>query len=302
MSRLQRHESFTPRQLAAIRRIIDNRVATERAAFRAVSGDSIRNLRLAKTVSRDGSYPSTGNTFAIRFVDCGFSAVSPGTSSLSCSERTAEGDTSDADDVIAREINGQYVAEGTYVAALWQRGVQGSPSNYGEWWIRLKEAPPPWDPPPCTVCTSDADTVTVTISGATDSLCNRCNENLNGTFVLSRVFSNACLWTYTNYNHNCYLHGSGFITYGSLFIQAASQQLYPSSNKGWRVSIGYGVTWWPGGFPPTTYSQNAIYQWNSGSSSAFDCTATRNLSLHSYVPDPVTDPCANLDSLTVTVN
>jgi hypothetical protein len=131
---------------------------------------------------------------------------------------------------------------------------------------------------------------------------NLCSEFLNGTFILSRVNHNACLWTFTNHNHNCHLHGSGFITYCSLFIQAASQQLYPSSNKGWRVSIGYGVTWCPGGFPPPTYSQNAIYQWNSGSSSAFDCTATRSLSLYSYVPDPVTDPCANLNSLTVTVN
>jgi len=137
MSLPQINEPFTPRQVAAIRRIIDRRVTSERAAFRATVGDRIRNLRLARTVSRGGTYPTSGNTFAIRFIDCGFTPVAPGTSTMTCSDRTAEGNTDDADDVIAREINGEYVEEGTYVVALWQRGVEGDPAGYGEWWIRL---------------------------------------------------------------------------------------------------------------------------------------------------------------------
>lgn len=158
------------------------------------------------------------------------------------------------------------------------------------------------DPPPCTACTADASTVTLTISGATDSTCNQCNEFFNGTYILSRKLTNACLWTYTNYNHVCWSSGGGIVYYGQLYIQAAAQQLFPSSAKGWNVGIIYAVTWFPAGYPWPTYTQNLIYRWNSGSSSPFDCTATRSLSLHSYVPDPVAQPCANLDSLTITIN
>lgn len=128
-------DPFTERQLMAITRIVNaeiNRIATPGRLARA---EHIRDVRLAKTVSRDGSYPATGNTFAIRFVDCGFTPVEPGSSTMSCSDRTDEGDTDDADDVIAREVNGEYVEEGTYVFALWQRGVEGAPDDYGEWWI-----------------------------------------------------------------------------------------------------------------------------------------------------------------------
>ncbi len=128
-------DPFTERQLQAIVRIVNAEIARIATPGRLARADNVRDVRLAKTVSRDGTYPATGNTFAIRFVDCGFTSVAPGSSTMSCTERTTEDDANNADDVIAREINGEYVEEGTYVFALWQRGVQGSPSNYGEWWI-----------------------------------------------------------------------------------------------------------------------------------------------------------------------
>ena len=131
-------DPLSPRQLQIVQRLIQQRSATELSRLRLGRGEHIRNLRLAQTVQRDGSYPATGDTFAIRFLDCGFSPRSPGSSTQDCQDRTAEGDTDGADDVIAREINGQYVPEGTYVAALWQRGLEGDPEEYGEWWIRLK--------------------------------------------------------------------------------------------------------------------------------------------------------------------
>lgn len=128
-------DPFTERQLQAIARIVNAEIARIATSGRLARGDNVRDARLAKTVARDGTYPSAGNTFAIRFVDCGFTPVAPGSTTMSCADRTTEDDTNDADDVIAREINGQYVEQGKYVFALWQRGVAGDPDNYGEWWI-----------------------------------------------------------------------------------------------------------------------------------------------------------------------
>lgn len=128
-------DPFTERQLQAIARIVNAEVARIATPGRLARADSVRNARLARTVSRDGTYPTTGDTFAIRFIDCGFTPVEPGSSTISCVDRTTEDDTNDADDVIAREINGEYVEEGTYVFAYWQRGVEGDPADYGEWWI-----------------------------------------------------------------------------------------------------------------------------------------------------------------------
>jgi hypothetical protein len=128
-------DPFTERQMQAIASLVDAEINRISTAGRLARGENVRNVRLAKTVSRDGSYPTSGDTFAVRFVDCGFTPVEPGSSTMTCSDRTEEGDTDDADDVIAREINGDYVEEGTYVFAMWQRGVEGDPDDYGEWWI-----------------------------------------------------------------------------------------------------------------------------------------------------------------------
>ena len=127
-------DPFTDRQLEVIQRQINSEVSRQLIGTRFAASEDSRDIRLAKTVKQGGKYPSSGNTFAVRFVDCGFTPKAPGTSTMSCTERTAEGDTDGAADVIARTIDGEYRSEGTYVFALWQRGT-GDPSTDGEWWI-----------------------------------------------------------------------------------------------------------------------------------------------------------------------
>lgn len=126
-------DPFTDRQLQAIARLVDREV-TRRLNARFASGERHRDIRLAKTVSVDDEYPTTGNTFAIRFLDCAFTPLTPGSSTITQVERTAEGDTDDASDVIARDICGILPPEGAIVFAMWQRGISGDPDTYGEWW------------------------------------------------------------------------------------------------------------------------------------------------------------------------
>lgn len=128
-------DPFTDRQLQAISRLVDREV-TRRLSLRLAASERHRDIRLAKTVEADSQYPDTGDTFWIRFLDCAFTPLEAGSSTLSQVERTAEGDTDDAADVLAREINGEYLTEGTLVFALWQRGLSGDPDEYGEWWIQ----------------------------------------------------------------------------------------------------------------------------------------------------------------------
>lgn len=127
-------DPFSDRQLRAIERLVD-RIVAQRISQRLASHEMHRDIRLAKTVEASSSYPTSGNTFWIRFLDCAFNPLSAGSSTLTQLERTAEGDTDDSADVLAREINGLYLPEGTLVFALWQRGLSGDPSSYGEWWI-----------------------------------------------------------------------------------------------------------------------------------------------------------------------
>lgn len=128
-------DPFTARQLQAIARLVDHEITRYASAGRLPRAEFVRDVRLAKTVSRDDEYPEDGDTFWIRFVDCGFTPLAAGDSTMTCSDRTAEGNTDGADDVLAREINGNHIDEGTYVFALWQRGLAGDPASYGEWWI-----------------------------------------------------------------------------------------------------------------------------------------------------------------------
>jgi hypothetical protein len=127
-------DPFSDRQLRAIERLVD-RIVAQRISQRLAAHEMHRDIRLAKTVQASSSYPTSGNTFWIRFLDCAFNPLSAGSSTLTQLERTAEGDTDDSADVLAREINGLYLPEGTLVFALWQRGMSGDPSSYGEWWI-----------------------------------------------------------------------------------------------------------------------------------------------------------------------
>lgn len=269
MSRFQLYESLAPRQLAAIKRIVDNHLAAERSALKAAVGDSVRNLRLAKTVSRNGSYPATGNTFAIRFLECGFSPVAPGESSIACQDRTGEDDTNDGDDVIAREINGIYVPQGTLVAALWQRGVQGSPDTYGEWWIRAKAEPDP--DPPCDMCTADVgeDPLPVTLTGAMDSYCD-CDW-INTTFWLTRNVSSSCLWEASG-EQACGDAYSGIIQW-RLTAEATLFSAAFGGTVGWKVLLRMNPK-------HATWLGNSVeWRWTQIGFS-FDCTATRNLSVY----------------------
>jgi hypothetical protein len=128
-------DPFTARQLRAVEQLVYREFSRLAETFRPPGGEDHRDIRLAKTVEASSSYPTSGNTFWIRFLDCAFNPLSAGSTTLSEVERTDEGDSDDAADVLAREINGLYVPEGTIVKALWQRGVSGAPSSYGEWWI-----------------------------------------------------------------------------------------------------------------------------------------------------------------------
>lgn len=144
---------LTPAQLQVISGVIRQRIA-ELGRFPAA--EYTRHVRLAKTVPVGGVYPESGNTFGIRFIDAGFTPLAAGSTTVSATERTVEGDD-EAPDVIAREINGLYVPEGFRVAALWQRGAEGDPDDYGEWWIRWPTGP---DPRVCSCASSVGDAAT----------------------------------------------------------------------------------------------------------------------------------------------
>lgn len=151
------------------------------------------------------------------------------------------------------------------------------------------------DPPPCTNCTADLDTVAVEISGfvSDDCIC----TVLDSTYILSRTGSNACRWCRTSYGSSC--PSSPYGIWMTMCLEA--RPLTPSVNKGWVLTISTGRGTYSDGLA-TGYS-TATYRWSSGSSADFDCTATQSLSLLSYVPDP--DPSINpcdMSSLTVTVN
>lgn len=135
MSGVPTPDPFPERQLQAITRLVDREVRRILTAGRLARAEYARDVRLAQTVERSGSYPTSGDTFAIRFVDAGFTPRTPGSSDISSQDRTAEGDGGGADDVIARSVSGSYIAEGEYVVAMWQRGLEGDPDDYGEWWI-----------------------------------------------------------------------------------------------------------------------------------------------------------------------
>lgn len=148
------------------------------------------------------------------------------------------------------------------------------------------------DPPPCSNCTADANTVSITVSGATDDYCNQCDEAFNGTFVAVRDPSVSCRWIYSNYVWPCRVVGSSFL-FGARGFVLSAQTLFPSANKGWNLSLTVGANF---------HNDTAIYRWNSGSTSSFDCTATRSLSNYVFTPDPTQSTCANLNGLTITVN
>lgn len=132
------------------------------------------------------------------------------------------------------------------------------------------------DLPPCTYCTSDSDTVTLTFTGISDggTLCTGC-EVLNGTaFVLNRMYTNACGWE-RNWSAWYWCDLSALLV-GVIRLRAYAAQLGPGTNKGWLVYVS--------NYGGTAYVDEVTYIWNSGSSSAFDCTATQTASYSTHVP------------------
>lgn len=123
-------DPFPDRQLRVLERIV-SRLVSQQLGQRLAAAELHRDIRLAKTVQASGSYPASGDTFWIRFLDASFSPAAAGSTTLTEYERTAEGDTDDAADCLAREVNGLYLPVGTLVFALWQRPATGT----GEWWI-----------------------------------------------------------------------------------------------------------------------------------------------------------------------
>lgn len=155
------------------------------------------------------------------------------------------------------------------------------------------------DPPPCNVCTADAATLTVQISGLVDDACANCNE-MDATYIVSRTGGDACLWWAYIYRSGC--TGSPFFFGTWMRLALRAKVLAPSANQGWELHIdtNQGTFIDPYSGPGSNY---AIYRWNSGSTADFDCTATRTLTLNTYVPDPTAanNPC-DISALTITVN
>jgi hypothetical protein len=135
-------DPYTDRDLKRLERMIADQIAQQFSQRLAVHMPS-REIFLAKTVQRSSSYPSSGDTFSIRLLDAYFSSLTPGSTTMTTTERTSESDAEDAADVTAREINGQYLPEGTHVFAMWQRGSQ-DPGSYGEWWISAGDTRKRW--------------------------------------------------------------------------------------------------------------------------------------------------------------
>lgn len=116
----------------------------------------------------------------------------------------------------------------------------------------------------CVYCSTEADTVSVTFTGWGDyGSCTNCNETFNVTFVLSKSETVGCRWIVTG-NWDC----GGSISYS---VTADATQV-SGSNLGWKVTLSLGPL------------QTNEYIWNSGSTSAFDCTATRTATISVGTP------------------
>lgn len=146
--------------------------------------------------------------------------------------------------------------------------------------------------PECEICSADADTVTVTISGLTShTWCNRC-ENLNGTYILTRNPANACVWNYTlSSNQLC---NSDF-PQSTLTITASVGE--STGTYWWFVNITFITT-----LQGSARTSSADYEWDSEDDVALDCTAEQVLAYEGHTPSATHPMCDNWDGLTVTVN
>lgn len=153
-----------------------------------------------------------------------------------------------------------------------------------------------YDPPPCTVCTADSATVSVSLSGMVVDYCANC-VSLDATYVLTRTGTNACTWRTSRFLSGC--TGSPFF-YGTwLTLTLQAMVLSPGTNQGWQLTVKTSSGYFSE--PVLAGLNTAVYRWNSGSAADFDCTMTRSLTLYTYSPDPTNNPC-DTSTLTVTVN
>lgn len=265
-------DPFSARQLQALSRIVSQRVAE---SVRLGRSEYPKNLRLARTVEHLGMYPDDGDTFWIRFVDCGFSPLEAGDSTMSCQERTAEGNTDGADDVLAREINGKYIPEGSYVSALWQRGLAGDPAQYGEWWIRWPTGPEP-EVCPCELIAADHCAVTaslwlISVTGLANDTCSDC-DTWNGNFVLCYVSGDK--WESPAYDGTECGHTAGDPLWRLERKGAIGSEYYE------LLAVGIGFRW-------------------TKTSATWSCLANNTLTL--TYPLPVPSPCGGLPASIVAV-
>lgn len=88
-----------------------------------------RETRIVKTVKQSTEYPTSGDTFAIQFVDGEFTA-GEGTNAISWTPRSDD----DKPHTFARSLRGEYIGEGTYCLAHHIRGPMKGDVK-GEWWL-----------------------------------------------------------------------------------------------------------------------------------------------------------------------
>lgn len=143
-------------------------------------------------------------------------------------------------------------------------------------------------PPPCTGCSVDpGDTVPVTFSGFTDAGFCKCGTWFNATFVLTRDSLNPCYWRASGY-WGC--KSTYIYSYGSYYEIKLNLTIDPvSGNYIWLCTLYIGGWLY-------------AYQWNSGTSSPIDCTATRTLALAYYMNWTGVVYCANYLSSSCQVN
>jgi hypothetical protein len=143
------------------------------------------------------------------------------------------------------------------------------------------------DPPPCYICSADADTLAVTLAGLSNGDC--VCSSLNATHILSRRIDNACYWR----------KGSAMVSCGGLYglvsysVEAAVWPGFGGRSE-WIVNLRiYGGIIYYGEIA------FAAWKWTSSTSDPIDCTAARTLTLVSV---PTGAVCSDWGSMTCQVN
>jgi len=137
--------------------------------------------------------------------------------------------------------------------------------------------------PLCTICSADADTITVTFDRITDySTCVNCNETFNTTFILNRVAGAPCRWSSS---------GSWECSTGdSKSYMVLAKILSGMPGVLWEVLLGF--NW--GGSPAQTDYYRASF-----TTTDYDCTATMNAGIYSR---DVKSFCNSLASTSCQIN